>query len=303
MSGQQYDVIQVDAFTTTPLTGNACAVLPDAMGLSEEAMLAIAREMNLSETAFVLPSKVADFRCRYFTPAEEVPLAGHPTIATVHALAELGRIDAGTDEVTIELPAGVVSVELRRETSPPLIVMTQLKPTFGRRVNRTELAFALRVPENSVRPDFPAQVVSTGTPQLMVPLMSLTALDNARPDVGRVIELREKAGFFSLHAFTLETLEEDSVAHSRHWGASETGLFEDPVTGSASGGMIAYLLQYGLVEPGTYRLEQGDRMKRPGRVLAEIDFAPDGSVAPPKIGGHAVTVMRGSIAVDGDMVG
>lgn len=292
-----YELLQVDAFTTTPLTGNPCAVLPDAAGLDDEAMLAIAREMNLSETAFVLPSEVADFRCRYFTPAEEVPLAGHPTIATVHALAELGRVPADRDHVTLELPAGVVGVDLRRDAEPPLIVMTQLPPEFGRRLNRSELATALRVPENNVRPDFPVQVVSTGTPQLMVPLMSLTALDNARPDAARLADLRQRAGFFSLHAFTLDTIDAGSSAHSRHWGLTETGLFEDPVTGSASGGMVAYLLQYGLIEAGTHVLEQGDRMRRPGRVHAEIAYDSSGGIAPPRIGGPAVTVLRGTIDI------
>jgi trans-2,3-dihydro-3-hydroxyanthranilate isomerase len=296
---KHYAVVQVDAFTTVPMEGNACAVLPDADGLSDERMQAIAREMNLSETAFVTESTQADFRCRYFTPREEVPLAGHPTIATVHALAELGRIPADRDKVRLQLTAGNIDVELQRdgESPNPFIVMTQFAPEFGRRLGRNELAVALRVPENSVRPDLPVQVVSTGTPQLMVPLTSLTSLQNARPDAGRVIELQAKAGFFSLHAFTMETLDPENAAHSRHWGLSETGTFEDPVTGSASGGMISYLLQYAEVEPGIYTLEQGDVMKRPGRVQAETAYDKDGNVAPPKIGGRAITVMRGEITV------
>jgi trans-2,3-dihydro-3-hydroxyanthranilate isomerase len=293
-----YDMVQVDAFTDTPLRGNACAILPQADGLDSETMQAIAREMNLSETSFVLPSQVADFRCRYFTPAEEIPLAGHPTIATVHALVELGLIDADQRWVSLELPAGVISIERRQQDSGgTLYVMTQLKPEFGRRINRSELATVLRVPENSVRPDLPVQIVSTGTPQLMVPLMSLTALKNANPDAGRVLELRERAKFFSLHAFTEETLEEASTAHSRHWAPAASGLFEDPVTGSASGGMAAYLLQYELVKPGTLRFEQGDFMQRPGRVHAEVEFASEGVVGPPRIGGEAVLVMQGTIRI------
>lgn len=297
---RSYDFLQVDAFTTVPLQGNPCAVFPDAPDLSDEEMLAIAREMNLSETAFVLPSATADFRCRYFTPFEEVPLAGHPTIATVHALAEIGWIAADQTSVRLELTAGTIAVERRlNESGPPLIVMTQLPPRFERRLSRGEVAVALRVPENSVRADLPVQVVSTGTPQLMVPLTSLTSLYSARPDPASLVELRKKGGFFSLHAFTTETLEPESTAHSRHWGVNETGIFEDPVTGSASGGMIAYLLQYGVIEPGVHRLEQGDRMKRPGRVIAEVARDSNGVILPPKIGGHAVTVLRGTIALTG----
>ena len=191
----------------------------------------------------------------------------------------------------------MIGVEVREDGANPLIVMTQLKPEFGRRLNRGELATALRVPESGIRADVPVQVVSTGTPQLMVPLISRTALENARPDPARVAELQIKGGFFSLHAFTQETIDADNAAHSRHWAASTTGLFEDPVTGSASGGMVSYMLKYGLIEAGNHRLEQGDRMQRPGRVEAEIDFSPDGSVAPPRFGGRAVTVMRGSIQI------
>lgn len=165
----EYTVLQVDAFTRTPLAGNPCAILPQAAGLDATTMQAVAREMNLSETSFVLESAVADFRCRYFTPAEEVPLAGHPTIATVHALCELGRIPADRESVTIELPAGVIGVEIeRRPDGLSLYVMTQLAPVFGRRLNRTEAAAVLRAPESAVRADVPVQVVSTGTPQLMV---------------------------------------------------------------------------------------------------------------------------------------
>ena len=290
-----YELLQVDAFTTEALQRNPCAVLPDADGLSDAQMQAIALEMNLSETAFVLPSARADFRCRYFTPAEEVPLAGHPTIATVHALSELGRIT--TPALTLELAAGLIEVERRPEGESLMIVMTQLPPAFERRLNRGEAAAALRLPESLVRTDLPVQVVSSGTPQLMVPLESLTALRTARPDVGQLLSLRKKAGFFSVHAFTLETQEADSAAHSRHWGFGESGLFEDPVTGSASGGMIAYLLQYHAIEPGRHRLEQGDGMRRPGRVYAEIDRDAAGAVAAPKIGGYAVTVMRGTLTI------
>ena len=102
---RRFTVVQVDAFTTTPLQGNPCAVLPDARGLSAAEMQAITREMNLSETAFVFPSDKADFRFRYFTPAAEIPLAGHPTISTAHVLAEEGRIplNKGRGAFTMEL--------------------------------------------------------------------------------------------------------------------------------------------------------------------------------------------------------
>ncbi len=290
-------MLQVDAFTTTPLAGNPCAVLLEAGDLDTGTMQRIAREMNLSETAFVVESDVADVGARYFTPAEEVPLAGHPTIATVHALVELGRIGPDEESITLELTAGVIGVTIDREEGggAPLITMTQLAPSFGRRLNRAEASAALRVPESAVRADVPVQVVSTGTPQLMVAVTSRTALAGSRPDASVLAGLREKAGFFSAHAFTTDAIDPAHAAFSRHWGFTESGLFEDPVTGSASGGMVAFMLRYGLLEAGSYVLEQGDGLGRTGRVRASVDWEWEGKVAAPRVGGRAVTVMRGVI--------
>ena len=131
----------------------------------------------------------------------------------------------------------------------------------------------------------------------MVPLTSLTSLQGDGPDPPRITELRAKSGFFSLHAFALETLEAESAAHSRHWRVTETGLFEDLVTGLASGGMLAYCVQYGLLEPGMHRLEKGDVMQRPGRVHAEIDVDVSSAPGTPRISGQAVTVLLGQITV------
>ena len=116
-----YPFMQVDAFTVRPLAGNPCAIVFDADDLSADQMLAIAKEMNLSETAFVRRSAVADFGARYFTPAEEIPLAGHPTIATIHALIERGQIvlSTGGTAVTLELPAGVIKVEIEADGRRP----------------------------------------------------------------------------------------------------------------------------------------------------------------------------------------
>src|SRR5512137_2052836 len=128
-----YPFMQVDAFTDRPLGGNPCAILFDADDLDAATMQAIAREMNLSETSFVMRSKIADVRARYFTPAEEIPLAGHPTIATVFALAETGRVNLTGDHTTIslELQVGPIPVEIyARQGRVERIVMTQKKPQF-----------------------------------------------------------------------------------------------------------------------------------------------------------------------------
>lgn len=131
-------IIQVDAFTTRAYGGNPCAVVLDAEGLTEAAMQTIAREMNLSETAFVLASDRADVRARYFTPTMEIPLAGHPTIATIHVLLDEGRLPAG-DHITVslELQAGVIPVAVHKESSGRhRIVMSQKRPEFLREYDR-----------------------------------------------------------------------------------------------------------------------------------------------------------------------
>ena len=138
-----YEIIQVDAFTSRPLEGNACAVLPDARGLDDAMMQRIARENNLSETAYVFPGERADFRVRYFTPNSEIPMAGHPTVATVHALCELGIIGADRANITLEMPAGIIPVRIEREYPKPRYVMRQLAPTFLRKYPRELFTQAL----------------------------------------------------------------------------------------------------------------------------------------------------------------
>ena len=164
----RFPLYQVDAFTVQPLHGNPCAVVFDADSLSDAQMQAIAREMNLSETAFVLRSTVADFRARYFTPAQEIPMAGHPTVATVHALVETSKIQLTGPKTTIslELQVGPIPVEIQADESGQVeqIVMTQDKPQFlGIHAPQEVLpAFGLAV--DDVLADVPIQTVSTGTP-------------------------------------------------------------------------------------------------------------------------------------------
>ena len=137
-----YPFMQVDAFTNYPLGGNPCAVLFETDEMSDDTQLAIAREMNLSETAFVKQSKVADFGVRYFTPAVEIPLAGHPTIATVYALVESGRLKLTGDHTTIqlELKVGPIEVEIFSHAGKiERIVMSQKKPVFLATYNPGEI--------------------------------------------------------------------------------------------------------------------------------------------------------------------
>ena len=162
-----YRIAYVDAFTREPLKGNPCAVLPEASGLSDEEMQAIARETNLSETSFVLSSTQADFRVRYFTPREEIPFAGHPTIATAYLLAQEGLIPLREPSRTIQLEfkVGVLPVELFVQGERvQRIVMTQKKPTFGPTFSREEVCRCFNLTPSDLRAECLPQVVSTGLP-------------------------------------------------------------------------------------------------------------------------------------------
>src|SRR5215207_1806777 len=163
-----YSLYQVDACTTQPLRGNPCAVIFDCADLNGDTMLAIAREMNLSETSFVWRMDDGRFCARYFTPAEEIPLAGHPTIATVYALVDSGRLKLDDDTLKLQLVLrdGPVDVEVfARDNSVERVVMSQRKPQFLSTYLPTDVLPAFGLDEADLFPGSVIQTVSTGTPQ------------------------------------------------------------------------------------------------------------------------------------------
>lgn len=292
-----YPFMQVDAFTERPLAGNPCAIVFNADDLTAVQMLAIAREMNLSETAFVLRSAVADVGARYFTPAEEIPLAGHPTIATMHALVERGDIvlGAGVTAVTLELPAGVIPVEIVADGRLRRITMSQKKPQFLAVYDPADVLPAFGLSANDLLPGAPIQTVSTGTPQLMIPLRSHEALRRCRLDMAAYTELRAQADFFSPHLFCLEGATPTGRTFARHFGVPPDTM-EDPFTGSATGGMAAYLWHYGLLDSSAFVAEQGHWMGRPGQAWVEVVGSRE-DIETVKVGGTAVTVLRGELEI------
>ncbi len=287
-----YPFAQVDAFTTTALGGNPCAIVFDADDLSTATMQAIAQEMNLSETAFVLQSTVADVRARYFTPESEIPLAGHPTIATIHALVESGRIAMQGAQMTIqlELRDGPIAVEVHATAGKPAFInMTQRKPQF---LNTLTAAIVMPIwgltPEDAL-PDYPIQVVSTGTPQLMIPVKNHDALRRITMQEAAYRQLSKAADFFSAHLFCLGGATPAGDTFARH-----VAPFEDPFTGSATGGMGAYLWHYGLIDQATFIAEQGHWMQRPGQAVVQI-IGDRQAIETVKVGGPAVTILRGEL--------
>jgi trans-2,3-dihydro-3-hydroxyanthranilate isomerase len=290
----RYPFMQVDAFTTQPLSGNPCAIVFEADDLDAETMQAIAREMNLSETAFVLRSTIADVRARYFTPEEEIPLAGHPTIATIFALVETGRLPNKGERMTVslELRDGPIAVEvLGQQGKVQQVIMTQRKPQFLRSYDPAVVLPVWGLAPDDVLPNVPLQTVSTGTPQLMIPVRDLAVLRKARIDMAAYEQLRGQADFFSPHLFCLGGATPAGDTFARHLLS-----FEDPFTGSATGGMAAYLWHYGLISKPQFIAEQGHWMQRPGQAMVEVVGPPD-NIETVKVGGSAVTVLRGELVL------
>jgi trans-2,3-dihydro-3-hydroxyanthranilate isomerase len=289
-----YPFMQVDAFTRSTLGGNPCAIVFAADDLDAATMQAIAQEMNLSETAFVLKSAIADVRARYFTPEAEIPLAGHPTIATIFALVETGRLPMRGDQMTIslELRDGPITVEVQAVNGKPVnVIMTQRKPQF---LNTLDAATVLPIwgltPEDAL-PNVPIQVVSTGTPQLMIAVRDREVLRRIALNEAAYRHLSKTANFFSAHLFCLGGATAQGDTFARHLAP-----FEDPFTGSATGGMGAYLWHYGLIDQPTFIAEQGHWMNRPGQATVEV-IGPRQDIETVKVGGPAVTVIRGELSL------
>lgn len=298
MTGQdRREIHLVDAFTTEPFAGNPAGVVPDGDGLAVDQMQAIAAEVGASETAFVCESEAADRQLRFFTPEREVDLCGHATVATFARLFARAAIDAG--KYTIETGAGDLSVAVESDGTVWLegaeaeveavdVAYDDLVPALG----LAETAVA------GVGEDLPIARASTGMAFLIVPVNYFEQLGDVDPDLGAIADLCETVDAVGLYAFTFDTLERESTVHGRLFAPS-IGVDEDPVTGTASGAVGAYLRRFSGVEGTAFRCEQGDFLDRPGRVRVETD----GAI---RVGGRAVTTMSGDIAVpepdDGEII-
>jgi trans-2,3-dihydro-3-hydroxyanthranilate isomerase len=303
---QTYSFYQIDVFTTTPLSGNPLAVFPDASGLEAEAMQALAREMNLSETTFVLPSERATRRVRFFTPTAEIPLAGHPTIGTWWTLAELGQLELpeeGVERVTQETGAGVLPVYIHvNEGRLARVVMVQAPPRFGPQVaDALSLSKALGGSAETVTVDPLPQVVSTALPQLMIPIRSLAELEEL-PTGGSgsaLVNLLRRFGTDCAMCYSLKTVNPEATVHCRMF-APGLGVPEDPATGSAAGALGAYLVSNGVVRPeaneATVVVEQGIEIGRPSRIQVEVAVGDSGDITEVRVGGPAITVIRGEVS-------
>jgi trans-2,3-dihydro-3-hydroxyanthranilate isomerase len=332
-----YRFTQLDVFTNEPFMGNPLAVFPESEGLTDDQMMKIAREMNLSETVFVLkpvdeqsanskqqtaePAGEAKptankpevlRRLRIFTPAREIPFAGHPVVGTWNALAREGVVPLpengnGWTRIHQEVGIGILPVEIEFADGVPLqVVMTQGKPLMGDvlddRGEQEDLARALGLAIEDLDETLPIQVVSTGLPFLAVPIRSLANLGRCRVNSSLLAEIYQRAGATGCSVVSRETIEIGAArAHTRMFAPGDN-IAEDPATGSAGGALGAYLVHHGAqnTEPVdgqfSFVIEQGDFMHRPSRINITVKGKP-GEVTEVRVGGPSVIVARGEVFV------
>jgi trans-2,3-dihydro-3-hydroxyanthranilate isomerase len=294
MSTSAYSFLQYDVFTTRKFEGNSLAVFPDARGMSDELMLKIAREMNLSETTFVFPrdaetDRNRGVRVRIFTVQEELPFAGHPTLGTAFAL----RGSSGVKEVALELNVGKIPVRFEEEAGKPGFgEMSQKDPEFGASHDREAVVRAAGLRDGDVDPSLPIQTVSVGLSFTIVPLRGLEVMRQLQVDLRGSAEYLQKFGGKFFYFVTRET--EDPLARLHARMMFYNG--EDPATGSAAGCTAAWMVANGVAKPDErVMIEQGIEMQRPSRIFVRASRADD-RVVNVRVGGNAVEVLRGELS-------
>lgn len=309
-----YRLVQLDVFTDQPLAGNALAVFPEADGLSDDEMLKIAREMNLSETVFVLPPRDEKTlrRLRIYTPTREIPFAGHPVVGTWNILAREGIVAApeggsGWTRIYHEIGIGVLPVDIEfKDGLVKQVVMTQgkfeIKGEIDDRHQQVALARAIGHDVDDLDESLPIQLIATGLPFLAVPVRSLADLRTCRVNAGALSELYTSIGATGCLVFTRETIEiGDARAHARMFAPADN-IPEDPATGSAAGALGGYLIYHDAISTelkngvSRFVIEQGDFIDRPSRIHVEVT-GKAGAIEQVRVGGSSVVVMRGELTL------
>jgi trans-2,3-dihydro-3-hydroxyanthranilate isomerase len=308
----RYRFIQLDVFTNRAFCGNPLAVFPEAEGISDEVQLKIAREMNLSETVFVLPPRDEKTlrHLRIYTPTREIPFAGHPVVGTWNALAREGVVPvpeggSGWTQIFHEVGVGILPVDIEFKNGQPVqVVMTQGKFEIQGEIDdsheQAEIARALGLAREDLDESLPIQIISTGLTALAVPIRSLADLRQCRVNGGLLGEIYTSVGATGCHAFTRETIEIGAARVHARFFAPADNIPEDPATGSAAGALGAYLVHHNGVgvEPVDgkfcFVIEQGDFINRPSRINIEVKGAP-GAVEQVRVGGPSVVVANGEV--------
>ena len=279
----------VDVFAEEKYAGNQLAVVRGGAGLPDETLQKIALEMNYSETTFVLSEEETEggYDVRIFTPGDEIPFAGHPTLGTAYVIQY--EILAGpVESITLKLKAGEIPV-----TFGEVLWMRQLPPTFGATLDSALIAPTLNLEMTDLDDRSPVQEVSTGLPALIVPLRDLDALQRCKVDWERHTEVAGPGK--NLYVFCPESHDDGPGDLSARMFANDPGVPEDPATGSAAGCLAAYLLGHAYLGTDSIdvRVEQGYEIGRPS--LLYLQAARDGDQTTVHVGGKVQMVARGEL--------
>lgn len=290
---RRFAMAQWDVFSSRPLEGNSLAVFLDGRGLTDAEMQSVAKEMNLSETTFILPRDAATeceqgVRVRIFTVQEELPFAGHPTLGTAFAL----RAQSNAPQVVLELNVGKVPVQFEDKAGGPAFgEMTQIDPTFGMQHDREAVARATGLSVQDFDDSLPIETVSTGLPYIVTPLKSLAVIQTLQIDPYLSAEYLNRTGGKFFYFVSRETVDREARVHARM-------LFyngEDPATGSAAGCSAAWMVAHGVAKSDERVLiEQGVEMNRPSRIFVRAARR-DNRIVNVRVGGHSVEIMRGEV--------
>ncbi len=309
MTERSYEFVQLDVFTQTPLTGNPLAIFTDARGLSDDEMQALAREMNLSETTFILPRDPAieakeGKKVRIFTVAEELPFAGHPTLGTALLLS---ASDSATDsresaEVTLDLKAGKIPVRFtaksenagrKRVDGQVFGEMRQRDPEFGATFSREEVARVIGLAADEIPPEWPIEIVSTGLPFAIVGIRNQETLTNLKFDNAQAADFLKNSEAKFFYFVCPQRREGRFEARARMFSYG----VEDPATGSAAGCAASWMVQHGIANSDEQVLiRQGVEMRRPSGI--HVRATRDGErVTNVRVGGYAVEVLGGTVCL------
>ncbi len=284
---KKIEIYQIDAFSERACEGNPAGVT-FGDGLDSTEMQLIAREMNLAETAFLSKSEKADFNLRWFTPAMEVELCGHATIASLHFLSEKKLISEGS-EIKFDTLSGILKC---RAENGKYFMQIPVYSGNEYKGNKNEIMDALGLTSEDIDEKIPFILLQND--YLYIYIKSLATLKELKPNFKELLKISKANNFGAAAVFTRETFEKDSFAHLRFF-APYYGIDEDPVTGSANGPLLIVLKKLGFVkdteEDISLTFEQGDIIGRRGRINVKY-FASSGELY---ISGNAVSVLKGEI--------
>jgi PhzF family phenazine biosynthesis protein len=300
---RKYKLYQIDSFTKEKFAGNPAGVITNADGLTDYEMQKIARELNNSETAFILSSDSSEYdvHVRFFTPTNEVPICGHATIAAHYARAIENGLD--TTRVYHKTGAGILPVDIIKENKDYKIVMTQGKIEFGTAIdgsNKEELLEALNISDSDLLEGYEIQIVSTGHSKVMVGIKGIETLNALQPNYDALSKLSKIIKCNGYYVFTVDPNDSDILVHGRMF-APAIGINEDPVTGNANGPLGAYLVHHNLVKHNNslfrFKAKQGEAIRRPGIIEVEVKIE-DNEPVEVKVSGNAVIAFKSELSLN-----